>query len=135
MRFPSSEWAEAFRAALNASEGYREAAKAWEGDLLLRVVPAGGKGGSPAPGVRLDLWHGECRSATYFEDSSTVECEFVYEGTTENWRRLMQGALDPVKAILDGTFKIRGNLAKAMRYTRAAKELVEVAAALPADGS
>jgi len=38
-----------------------------------------------------------------------------------------------VKAILDGTFRIKGNLAKAMRFTRAAKELVETAASVPTD--
>ncbi len=132
MRFPSAEWASAFRSALNESEGYREAARAWEGDLLLRVLPASGAEG-PAPGVVLDLWHGECRSATFLADSTGVEAEFVYEGTRENWSRLLRAKVDPVKAILDGTFKIRGNLAKAMRYTRAAKELVEAAAQLPAD--
>ena len=128
MKFPSAEWASAFRAALNSSEGYRQAAQAWEGDLLLRVLPTGGAG--PAPGVLLDLFHGECRGATFLEDSAHVESEFVYEGPRENWGRLLTGETDPVKSILDGTFKIRGNLAKAMRFTRAAKELVEVAAHL-----
>ncbi|HYK92639.1 MAG TPA: SCP2 sterol-binding domain-containing protein [Thermoplasmata archaeon] len=132
MRFPSSEWATAFQAALNASAEYREAASAWEGDLLLRVLPE--TAGGPAPGIHLDLFHGECRSARYVEDSSRVESEFVYEGPVQNWGRLVRGQLDPVKAILDGTFKIRGNLAKAMRFTRAAKELVEVAARIPVDG-
>jgi putative sterol carrier protein len=132
VNFPSAEWASAFRSELNASPGYREAAQAWEGDLLLRVVPDAGAA-APAPGVLLDLWHGECRAATYLEDSREAVAEFVYEGTAGNWARLLSGAVDPVKAILDGTFKIRGNLAKAMRYTRAAKELVEAAARLPAE--
>jgi len=129
MRFPSQEWADAFERALNASEGYREAARAWEGDLLLRmIVPS-----APPPGVLLDLFHGECRSARYAADTSAVESEFVYEGSAENWGRMLRGEVDPVKSILDGTFKIRGNLAKAMRYTRAAKELVEVAASIPVE--
>ncbi len=132
MRFPSAEWAKAFRQALAQRPEYKEAAHAWEGDLLLRVLPPAGAPG-PAPGVLLDLWHGECRAASFLEDSSSTVSEFVYEGTRENWARVLRGELDPVKAILDGTFKIRGNLAKAMRFTRAAKELVETAATLPAD--
>ncbi|HZY91907.1 MAG TPA: SCP2 sterol-binding domain-containing protein [Thermoplasmata archaeon] len=132
MRFPSPEWAAAFQSALNSSTGYREAAQAWEGDLLLRVIEPGDAPGISS-GVLLDLWHGECRAASFVPDASKVESEFVYEGGRGNWARLLKGELDPVKAILDGTFKVRGNLAKAMRYTRAAKELVEVAAGIPAE--
>lgn len=131
MRFPSAEWAEAFRAALNESAGYREAARAWEGDIVFRVRPPAA--GGAEPGIHLALAHGECSSATFHADVREVASEFVYEGSAENWARLLRGEIDPVKSILDGTFKIRGNLAKAMRFTRAAKELVETAARIPAD--
>jgi putative sterol carrier protein len=131
MNFPSSEWAEAFRHALNENAAYQEAARAWEGDILFLVRPADAS--APAPGIHLELSHGTCSSATFHPDARAVSSEFVYEGTRENWSRLLQKEIDPVKAILDGTFKIRGNLAKAMRFTRAAKELVETAASVPAD--
>jgi putative sterol carrier protein len=131
MKFPSAEWAEAYRTALNQNEAYQEAARAWEGDILFLVRPAGP--GAAPPGIHLALAHGQCQSATYHADASAVASEFVYEGSPENWARLIHHELDPVKAILDGTFKIRGNLAKAMRFTRAAKELVETAASVPTD--
>ena len=131
MKFPSQEWADGFRGALNENASYREAAQAWEGDILFLV-----RSGDPAeatPGIHLSLAHGSCSAATFHPDARTVASEFVYEGTPENWRKLLAGQVDPVKAILDGTFRIRGNLAKAMRFTRAAKELVETAAKVPAD--
>lgn len=132
MHFPSVEWAAAYQKALNANTAYREAARAWEGDILLLVKPADPL--APAPGVHLTLAHGACQAATYHDDARSVASEFVYEGTPENWERLMKHEVDPVKAILDGTFRIRGNLAKAMRFTRAAKELVETAGTIPVDG-
>jgi putative sterol carrier protein len=131
MTFPSSEWAESFRTALNQNPAYQEAAQAWEGDILFLVRPPDPN--APAPGIHLALAHGQCSAATYHPDARGVASEFVYEGSAENWARLMRKEVDPVKAILDGTFKIRGNLAKAMRFTRAAKELVETAASVPAD--
>jgi putative sterol carrier protein len=131
MRFPSVEWAEAYRAALNSNAAYREAASAWEGDILFRVLPE--HSDSPAPGIHLQLAHGLCSAASYHADSREVASEFVYEGSREDWQRLLRHEMDPVKAILDGTFKIRGNLAKAMRFTRAAKELVETAATIPGE--
>jgi putative sterol carrier protein len=129
MRFPSAEWAAAYQQALNDNAAYRDAARAWVGDILLLVRPA--EPNAPAPGVHLDLADGGCRSATYHADARTVSSEFVYEGTPENWQRLMDHDLDPIKAILDGTFRVKGNLAKLMRFTRAAKELVETASNVP----
>lgn len=129
MRFPSAPWADALRVALNENADYREAAAAWEGDLTLRVLPA--VAGDPAPGVVLDLFHGACRAARFEPDSRRVDSEFVFEGTFENWRRLIAGTVDPIAGLMDGTFKLRGNVAKAMRFTRAAKELVATAAAIP----
>ena len=132
MRFPSAEWAKAFRAALNANAEYAAAAAAWEGEILLRVSAAGD---GPAPGILLDHAHGTCRAATFHPDSRAVASEFVYEGTSENWERLVRGTLDPVRSILDGTFRLRGNLLKASRFTRAAKALVETAARVPVDAA
>lgn len=131
MKFPSDEWATAFRSAINGNDAYRAAAQAWEGDILFLV--RGLDPNSPSPGIHLALAHGECSAATYHPDARAVSSEFVYEGSPENWKKLLGGQLDPVKAILDGTFRIKGNLAKAMRFTRAAKELVETAARIPSD--
>jgi putative sterol carrier protein len=131
MKFPSAEWADAFRAALNASAEYRDAAAAWEGEILFRIAPSGED--APAPGIHLALAHGECTSATFHADARELPSEFVYEGSRENWRRLLKGEIDPVRSILNGTFRMRGNLLKASRFTRAAKALVETAATVPAD--
>ncbi len=119
----------AYGRAINDNAAYREAAAAWVGEILLLVRPADPN--APAPGVLLDLAGGGCRAAVYHADARTIAAEFVYEGTPENWARLMRHELDPVKAILDGTFRVRGNLAKLMRFTRAAKELVETASNVP----
>jgi len=131
MKFPSDEWAAGFRVAINQNEAYRAAAQAWEGDILFLVRSADPT--APAPGVHLSLAHGECSAATFHPDARSVASEFVYEGSRENWEKLLKGQTDPVKSILDGTFRIKGNLAKAMRFTRAAKELVETAAKVPTE--
>jgi putative sterol carrier protein len=131
VRFPSTEWAESFRSALELNAEYRDAAAAWEGEILFRVSPP--VVDAPAPGILLALAHGHCTAATFHADSRAVLSEFVYEGSRENWQRLLRGELDPVKSIMDGTFRMRGNLLKASRFLRAAKALVETAASIPAD--
>jgi len=131
MKFPSEEWAAEFRRVLNQNDAYRTAAQAWEGDILFLVRMPDAT--VPAPGIHLALSHGQCSAATYHADARAVASEFIYEGTPENWQKLIAGQLDPVKAIMDGTFRVKGNLAKLMRFTRAAKELVETASKVPHD--
>jgi putative sterol carrier protein len=130
-RFPSAEWADLFRTAVNANGTYAEAARAWEGDVLLRIVAD--DPGPPPPGIHLDLAHGECRSATYVADSRETESEFVFEATKPVWGQLLRGQLDPVKAVLSNQVRVRGNFAKAMRFTRASGLLIETAASVPTE--
>jgi len=130
-RFPSAEWARIFEGSLNENAAYEEAAQAWEGEIFLLILPDATA--AHGEGVFLDLYHGKCRSARFVADATGVTAEFVFEGTRENWARVFHHELDPINALLSGTFKIRGNLAKAMRFTRAAKELVDTAAAVPTD--
>lgn len=131
VKFPSWEWAMEFQARLNANPTYAAAAQAWEADFLLRVIlddPA-----SASPGIRLDLAQGKCRAATYLADTREAASEFVFQGTPSNWRRLLRHEVDPLKAIVDGTFQLKGNLAKAMRFSRAAKELMDTASGIPSE--
>jgi putative sterol carrier protein len=130
-KFPSAAWAAEYAQKLNENPAYAEAARAWEGDVMLLVLPD-----AIAPngeGVRLDLFHGRCRSAEFVPDPRAARTEFTYEGSRGNWDRMLRREIDPVKSILDGTFRLRGNLAKAMRFTRAAKEMVETATLVPSD--
>ncbi|MGI0132193.1 MAG: SCP2 sterol-binding domain-containing protein [Thermoplasmata archaeon] len=130
-RFPSAEWAEAFRIALESNAAYAEAARAWEGEILLLVTPDAEH--PQTCGVQLDLLHGSCRSARFLPDATGATSEFVFQGERSSWERILRPETDPVKAIMDGTIGIKGNLAKLMRFTRAAKELVGTAAAIPAE--
>jgi putative sterol carrier protein len=128
-KFPSAEWAELLREAINSSEEYGEAARAWEGDVLLRVRPD--DPAAPPPGIHLDLGHGACQGATFVPDSRATESEFALEATAAEWERILRGEVDPVRAVLSGQVQIRGNFAKAMRFTKASTLLVRIASAIP----
>lgn len=127
--FPSTEWAALFQKALNDNPAYAQAAAAWEGDILFEVLPDPQTSGGP--GIYLDLAHGTCREARFVSDPSTVNPEFVFRATRENWQKILRRDLDPVKAFLGGTIRMSGNPAKIMRFVGAAKELIETAAGVP----
>jgi len=130
-KFPSEEWIKAFKEELNKNEAYAEAAKDWEGDFLFIVTPDEGLDKEMV--FYVDLWHGKCRDVYMVLNREAKTAEFVYEGPYSNWKKLIMGQLDPIQSLLMRKFKLKGNMAKIMRYTKAASELVKTASKVPTE--
>lgn len=120
--FATQAWVERFRAEINTSEAYRQAAKSWEGDFFFVVEPD--QAGELAVCMYLDLYHGECREAVILNTGDSRSPEFVISATMRVWQAVTQKQIDPVKALLTRQLKLTGNMAKIMRNVRAANELV-----------
>lgn len=131
VKFPSEEWIFEFQKAVNASKAYAEAAKDWEGDFLFTVEPEGAF--TDTTHFYVDLWHGQCRKVGRVADPATVKTEFVWAGRFGAWEKVIRGELDPIKGLLMGKFRLKGNMAKVMRYTRAAQELTACIAKVPTE--
>lgn len=123
--FPSAEWTEQFAKEVNSSDSYANAAKQWEGDLLLDIE---GKGG-----IYLDLWHGQCRKAEYMPDTSSAKPEFTISAPMAKWQSVLSGKLDPVQGLVTRQLKLNGNLVKIMKNVKAAQELVKCATKVPTE--
>ncbi len=127
--FPSAEWVEAFKEAINASEAYRKSAAKWEGDFYFIISP-GGPIKEPFV-MYLDLWHGECRDAYMVKDMSEKSPEFIIEGTLDVYKQIFDKKLDPIRALVSRKLKLKGNLGKIMRSVKATLDLVNAAATVP----
>ena len=126
--FPSKEWIEAYKNALNGEPGkaWQKAAETWEGDFLFVVKSDAAF--KETIQFYIDLWHGECREAKMITDSNSIpNAEIQYVGTYSNWQKLIKGEIDPIKGIMMRKFKLVGNKTKVMRSISAAKELVATA--------
>ncbi len=121
----SEEWIREYIKFLNESSEYQEAARDWEGDFLFVVEPD--EELERPMYVYLDLHHGKARNGYVVNDPSEVNPAFEFRGKYSNWKKLIYGEIDPIKGLVSGKFKLKGNMAKVMRYARAAKILVEVA--------
>jgi putative sterol carrier protein len=129
--FPREEWFEALAGEINASGAYREAASDWEGDIAF-VVEADPERGVPADvWGYLDLWHGACRSAAVVVAGRGEDAEFVISATYRRWKDVVRGDLDPVRAMMQGKLRVRGDLPKILRYVQAAHELVVICGLVP----
>ena len=120
--FGTEEWLTAYMKNLNSNQAYAEAAKNWEGDFVFIVR----KDGALDHDIFLwvDLWHGKARDGKVLNSAEEVDSAFTYEGSYSNYVKLVEGTLDPIKGLVTGKFKLKGDIAKVMRAVKAAQELV-----------
>jgi putative sterol carrier protein len=135
--FLSQEWFEAFRDAINGSAEYREAAADWEGDIAFHVEAEPDRNVPHDVWARLDLWHGTCRSGALIDAQDGPTCAYVLAAPYTRWKDVVLGDLDPIRAMMQGKLRVRGDLATIVRQVRSANELVrltgEVATVFPDD--
>ncbi len=137
-KFGTQEWCDEYMVALNDNAAYAEAASWWTGDFIFVIKPSGNLD------HELQMWiglnHGKGTGAKVIDIGAykvlpkgaepsgnpppPYEAEYVYEANYDNWLKILKSELDPIRALLSGQAKIVGDMAKIMRATKAAQELV-----------
>jgi len=130
-KFPSDEWIKALSSKLNESEAYERSAKDWEGDFLFIVEPDDAYDGTAY--LFLGLYHGKSPDAAMVESEEEREAEYVLRAPFSNWRKVIEGELEPIQGMMTRKLKLAGNMMKIMRYPKAAKEIVSCCALVPSD--
>ena len=140
MKVFSKEWADAYEKALSANENYRAAASWWEGDFVFVIEPSGNLDHEIK--MFIGLYKGDCTGAKVLDEAEEYEilppnspprplkegekvgAEFIFSGPYDNWVKVLRKELDPIQGLMAGKFKLVGNMAKVMRATKAAQEMV-----------
>ena len=135
-RFPSKEWTAAYKVALNHNRAYREAGKLWKFGpvaIIVRCDPASGLEQDAC--VVLDVHEGQCRDAQFIEGTDDpAHAKFVIAGSYARWKDIIEGKLDPIKAMMQGKLKLtRGHLPTIIRRVESARQLVVSACRVPTD--
>jgi putative sterol carrier protein len=125
--FPSPEWLDEYVEKINASASYKEAAATWEGDVAYVIEAEPDKGIPDEVVAWLDLWHGDCREAKIVTTEEGEKARFVIRAPYSRWKEVILKELDPVKGMMQGKLKLKGDLPTIVRYVKAANELVNLA--------
>jgi putative sterol carrier protein len=130
-KFGTQEWCDLYKEAINNNKAYEEAAKTWEGDFYF-IMEAGG----PLKETiyqYIDLYHGKCRKIEIVNDPSKYKPEFTISAPYSIWKRMATKQLDSTKALITRQAKLTGNMAKIMRYVKAANELTNSTTQVPTE--
>jgi putative sterol carrier protein len=122
--FPTDKWFQAFIVRINDSDEYKVAAADWEGDIAFLVQAEPDVGFPEDVWGYLDLWHGVCRGGGVVGPERGAGAAYLLSAPYTRWKDIVVGDLDPIKGMMQGKLKVRGDLPTIVRYVRAANELV-----------
>lgn len=126
--FPSEEWVQAYHEAIRASD-YSETGKSWtKGAVALICKAAPAIGLAEDQGIWLDLNEGVCRAARLVSVQEALKAPFCVTGEYARWRQVIEGKLDPIKGMMQGKLRLKGDLPTIVRYVKASNTLVASAA-------
>ncbi|MFW9908506.1 MAG: SCP2 sterol-binding domain-containing protein [Candidatus Thorarchaeota archaeon] len=138
--FMSQEWLDIYMDELNKNEAYAKAASWWTGDFIFIVKASGNLNNDVM--AYIGLKHGKCTGVKALQGPNEYEVvapgknasspdkipvEYTYEASYDSWVKILKGELDPIRGLLSGQAKIQGDMAKVLKATDAAKELVRTA--------
>ncbi len=128
--FPSVDWTNAYKDAINASEGYKKAGKTWTHGAVAMVILAEPSVGIAADtGMLLDVAEGHCRSCKLITGAEAEAAPFVIKASYAQWKKVLKKEVDPTKALMQGQLKLtKGHMPTMVKYVGASKELVEATA-------
>ncbi|HTG48416.1 MAG TPA: SCP2 sterol-binding domain-containing protein [Actinomycetota bacterium] len=124
--FATQPWFDEFVVRINASGEYRIAAADWEGDIAFLIEAEPDKHVPQDVWGYLDLWHGACRRGGVVTRADGENAAYLLAAPYTRWKDVVRGDLDPVKGMMQGKLKVRGDLPTIIRYVRAAEELVRL---------
>ena len=125
--FPSEEWLKEYVERINGSPAYKEAAATWEGDVAYVIEAEPDKGVPETVWAWLDLWHGECRGGKLISPEEGEKAQFLIRAPYSRWKEVIRKELDPIKGMMQGKLKLKGDLPTIVRYVKASNELVNLA--------
>jgi len=74
----------------------------------------------------LDLWHGTCRGGRAIASAEAETAAYTLTAPYSRWKDVVEGELDPIKGMMQGKLRVRGDLPTIVRYVQAANELVRL---------
>jgi putative sterol carrier protein len=126
LAFPSAEWVEEFKKQINLSEGYKKAGAMWTaGAVALVTLSKPEIGLNEDFGIWLDLHQGICREAKAVTAEEAQKAPFCITGDYARWKQVIKKELEPVKGMMQGKLRLKGDLPTIVRYVKASQELVE----------
>lgn len=127
LAFPSEEWIKAYKDAINNNPEYRTGSADWTYGVVALICKAQPPGLPRDVGIWLDLERGVCRDAKLVTAEEAMKAPFCITGEYARWKQVLKKELEPIKGMMQGKLRLKGDLPTIVRQVKAAEELVNSA--------
>ena len=127
-KFPSKEWVDKYKDALNNDPDYRVSGKEWTaGPVSLVVLKNERIGLKDDFAIWLGIERGRCHEARVVSVEEAEKAPFVIYAEYERWRQVIEGEIDPIAGLAQGKLRLKGDLPTIVRFVKAAQDMVKAA--------
>lgn len=131
--FPSEDWVNEYCKKLKESPDYNKTGKGWKEPIIFKMTDTEGlKQKIPFDSFILYLSDGICEKCGIVNDPG-MTAPYKLTATYSNWKKIIDGKINPTQAMLTGQMKVEGNIAHLLRYASAAIAMVKVAQSIPTE--
>lgn len=115
--FPSQEWIKAMEALLDKNPEYKKAGATWEGDTIMIIEAE--EGLLPESFIYYSHpHHGEILESYQLKSETEKTANYVIRAPYSTFKLIIQKKLDPMKAMMTGKIKIKGDMKKLLQYAK-----------------
>ncbi len=118
--YPSQEWCEAWKIAMNNSQAVQENGKNWgadfNGNFVFEITPGGGL--DETTYLYMESKAGTCSASRMVEDPSGLDPGFYVTGAYPDFKEVIKGDKDFIEGVVRGLFKVKGDMSKIMRNAK-----------------
>jgi len=118
--YPSQEWCDAWKDAMNNSEAVRENGKNWgadfNGNFVFEIAPGGGL--DKTTYLYLEAKAGLCSVARVVDSPIGLDPGFHVTGDYPAFKNVVRGDKDFIEGVVRGLFKVKGDMSKIMRNAK-----------------
>ncbi len=120
--YPSQEWCDAWKEAIDNSERVAETGKSWgvgwNGSWVFELTPGSGLEETVYVYLDPESGTGKCKDSRILKDSSEVDYGFLCTGEYGEFKFVVKGEKDFIEGVVKGIFKVKGDMSKIMRNAK-----------------
>lgn len=120
----SDEWCKAWEDKVKASEDFAVYNKGWQGDMGCVMQKDPEKNVPEDQFLHIDFEDGVVNGITMVDREKAENSKFVLSGPYVRWKQVAKRELDPIKAMMQGKLKLKGNLPYVVKYLKGVQEAI-----------
>jgi hypothetical protein len=131
--YPSQEWCDKWKDALNNDAVVAETGKNWgadfKGSFLFEITP--GSGMDKTHYVFLDAKEGKCLESRMMDSPGNLDPGFSVTGSYGDFKLVVKGEKDFIEMVVRGALKLKGDMSKIMRNAKFIRSVANSISSFP----